>query len=232
MKFTNVIVGCGGAGGWVAMLLAKSPDRAPLVLVDGDTIEERNLERQLFGPSDIGRNKALALSIKLKRMGLEVEAFKEYLRYGSKAWDRILGEEGQVRIYCCPDNHPCRMACLQLADMRREDGRQTVVAISGNEEFTAQADVYLPGWKGTDEDYRVKYPETVTATDGDPLHPPCTGEAVAVQPQRALANAVAAVNTAWLMELWAERITDETDELIRDMAPRGITYGKYNLNKN
>lgn len=232
MKTTNVIVGCGGSGGWVAMLLAKSPNRAQLVLVDGDRIEERNLERQLFGPHDIGKNKAMAMGCQLKRMGMDVEVFREYFQSGSKAWDRLMGDDGQLRIYCCPDNHPARMACLQLADERWVDGRQTVVAISGNEEFTAQADVYLPIWKGLDHDFREKYPETVTATDGDPLHPPCTGEAVAAQPQRALANAVAAVNTAWLMELWAERITGETDELIRDMAPRTINYGKFNVNKS
>ena len=227
----NVIVGCGGSGGWVATLLAKSPERAPIVLIDGDKIEKRNLERQLFSRGDVGRNKARALAGRLASLGCEVEWFTEYLQEGSDSWNALLVAEEPLRIYCCPDNHPARMACLKLADERWVDGRKTVVAISGNEEFTADACVYLPEWKDTKDDYRVIYPETVTATDGDPLHPPCTGEAVAAQPQRALANAIAAMNTAWLMELWAERIGPDTDELIKERAPKRIVYGKYNLTK-
>jgi len=225
------IVGCGGAGGWVATLLAKSPGRARVLLVDGDRIERRNLERQLFTLRDVGRNKAQALAWHLAALGMEAEACPEYLERDSPAWTELLKLDEPLRLYACPDNHPCRMTCLALADERWTDGRRTVVAISGNEEFTADASVYLPAWKGTDKDYRVRYPETVTATEGDPLHSPCTGEAVAAQPQRALANAIAAMSTAWLMELWAERIGPDTDPLVRERAPTCITYGKYNLKK-
>jgi hypothetical protein len=227
----DVIVGCGGSGGWVATLLMKSPGRAPVVLVDGDAIERRNLERQLFSLRDVGHNKAQALAARMRVQGMAVEAFPEYLREGCDAWNTLTERDETIRIFCCPDNHPARMACLKLADERWVDGRKTVVAISGNEEFTADASIYLPQWKGTKDDYRVRYPETVTATAGDPLHPPCTGEAVAAQPQRALANAVAALNTAWLMELWSERIGPDTDALVIERAPKLITYGKVNMTK-
>ena len=39
------------------------------------------------------------------------------------------------------------------------------------------------------------------------------------------------MNTAWLMELWSERIGPDTDGLIIERAPRFITYGKYNLTR-
>lgn len=229
--YVNVILGCGGSGGWVATLLMKSPERAPVVLIDGDTIERRNLERQLFSMRDVRHNKAQALGSRMRVQGMDVEVFPEFLREGCDAWNSLMERDETLRIYCCPDNHPARMACLKLADDRWIDGRNTVVAISGNEEFSADASVYLPQWKGTKDDYRMRYPETVTATAGDPLHPPCTGEAVAAQPQRALANAIAAMNTAWLMELWSERIGPDTDELVIERAPRCIAYGKYNLTK-
>ena len=41
--------------------------RATLVLVDGDTVEERNLLRQNFYPCDLGKNKAQALAERLSR---------------------------------------------------------------------------------------------------------------------------------------------------------------------
>lgn len=229
--FVDVIVGCGGSGGWIATLLMKSPERAPVVLVDGDAIERRNLERQLFSRRDIGRNKAQALGASMKMQGMDVECFPEFFREGCDAWNSLLARDRTIRIYCCPDNHPARMACLKLADERWLEGRKTVVALSGNEEFTADAAIYLPQWKGTRQDYRIRYPETVPATAGDPLHPPCTGEAVAVQPQRALANAIAAMNTAWLMALWSERIGPDTDALVIERAPKFITYGKFNMVK-
>ena len=209
----------------------KSPERAPVVLIDGDTIERRNLERQLFSMRDLGHNKAQALGSRMRVQGMDVEVFPEFLREGCDAWNSLMERDATLCLYCCPDNHPARMACLKLADERWIDGRKTIVAISGNEEFTADASVYLPQWKDTQDDYRVRYPETVAATSGDPLHPPCTGEAVAAQPQRALANALAAMNTAWLMELWSERIGPDTDGLIIERAPRFITYGKYNLTR-
>ena len=229
--FVDVIVGCGGSGGWIATLLMKSPERAPVVLVDGDSIERRNLERQLFSMRDVGHNKAEALAARMLVQGMDVEVFPEFLQEGCEAWTSLMERDETLRVYCCPDNHPARMACLKLADERWVEGRKTVVAISGNEEFTADASIYLPQWKGTKDDYRVRYPETVTATAGDPLHPPCTGEAVAVQPQRALANAIAAGSTAWVMALWSERIGPDTDALVVERAPRFITFGKYNLTK-
>ncbi len=227
----DVIVGCGGSGGWVATLLMKSPERAPVVLIDGDRIERRNLERQLFSLRDVGHNKAQALGGRMRMQRMEVEVFPEYLREGCDAWNSLLERDQPLCLFCCPDNHPARMACLKLADERWVEGRKTVVAISGNEEFTADASVYLPAWQGTERDYRVRYPETVTATEGDPLHPPCTGEAVQAQPQRALANAIAATTSAWLLALWSERIGPDTDELVIERAPKFVTYGRYNLTK-
>ena len=139
--YVNVILGCGGSGGWVATLLLKSPERAPVVLIDGDTIERRNLERQLFSMRDLGHNKAQALGARMRMQGMDVESFPEYLREGCDAWDSLLVRDETLRIYCCPDNHPARMACLRLADERWVEGRKTVVAISGNEEYTADASV-------------------------------------------------------------------------------------------
>ncbi len=66
-----VLVGCGGNGGYAVQRLTKmiyafSNIPSFLLLADPDTIEEKNLLRQPFVPSDIGRKKSDVLA---KRYG-------------------------------------------------------------------------------------------------------------------------------------------------------------------
>jgi hypothetical protein len=66
-----VLVGCGGNGGYAVqriskMLYAFSNVRSFLMLADPDTVEEKNLLRQPFIPSDIGKKKSDVLA---KRYG-------------------------------------------------------------------------------------------------------------------------------------------------------------------
>ena len=68
--FTIALVGCGGTGSLLAeglmRLLLNYPD-AHLILVDGDTVEERNLLRQNFYPEEIGGFKSEVLANRLAR---------------------------------------------------------------------------------------------------------------------------------------------------------------------
>lgn len=69
-----VVVGCGGTGSWLIPKLAKTINDMKrknllstdfsLVLVDGDTVESKNLIRQNFVESDIGRNKAEVMAVR------------------------------------------------------------------------------------------------------------------------------------------------------------------------
>jgi tRNA A37 threonylcarbamoyladenosine dehydratase len=58
----NYIIGCGGVGSAIvpSFCLLKSP--GDLTLIDGDTIERKNLNRQMFDAGQIGLNKAQALA--------------------------------------------------------------------------------------------------------------------------------------------------------------------------
>ncbi len=67
-KYEVMIVGCGGTGGFVAEGLCRLlPVNVPLVLVDLDRVEERNLHRQNFFSEDLGELKSEALAHRLSR---------------------------------------------------------------------------------------------------------------------------------------------------------------------
>lgn len=60
-----VIVGCGGTGSNLAPMLSRMMLKEKFLLIDGDSVEKRNVERQTFQEFDIGTNKARALAKKL-----------------------------------------------------------------------------------------------------------------------------------------------------------------------
>lgn len=71
-----VLIGCGGTGGHLAPRLAQLsrslskrgspqsfiPEPIPLIFIDGDVVEEKNLLRQNFVPRDVGQNKSTVLT--------------------------------------------------------------------------------------------------------------------------------------------------------------------------
>ena len=70
------VVGCGGTGGFVAEGLCRllGKEKAHLLLVDHDRVEDHNLGRQNFYPGDVGKFKAEALASRLSR------------QYGREVW--------------------------------------------------------------------------------------------------------------------------------------------------
>jgi len=72
MSSTAAVVGCGGLGGYIAEQLARL-GIGNLILIDGDTIEESNLNRQLFAlEGNIGRLKVEAAKDRLKAVNSTV----------------------------------------------------------------------------------------------------------------------------------------------------------------
>lgn len=67
-KYEITIVGCGGTGGFVAEGLCRIlPEKVPLVLIDPDHVEERNLNRQNFFRDELGMPKSEALAKRLSK---------------------------------------------------------------------------------------------------------------------------------------------------------------------
>lgn len=83
---TFIIIGCGGTGSRLVPLVAQfiktckwiiDPE---IVLVDFDTVEEKNLSRQNFIHQDVGKNKAEVLAGRyMKAFGVPISAFNTQL---------------------------------------------------------------------------------------------------------------------------------------------------------
>ncbi len=119
--------------------------------MDGDRLEERNLERQLFRSSQIGEYKAQALA---DMYGCE--AINSYL---TAQTDLHLSAECVEWdwLFVMVDNHKARRLALELAD--RKGFR---VLVGANEYSDAQAYYYQPHYRGQVEDPRVRWPEILT----------------------------------------------------------------------
>ena len=101
-----IIIGCGGTGGFVADGLARLLPRAiDLVLIDMDTVEERNLNRQSFTTTDVGLFKSEALA---KRLAGKYQRPIQYsvLPVGAGNLPRGI-------IVGCVDNGPARQAIAE-----------------------------------------------------------------------------------------------------------------------
>lgn len=87
-EITIALVGCGGTGSHLAQTLARLASHCrdtggpalELVFVDGDTVEYKNVGRQLFASCDVGKNKAQVLAARFGAVfGLNIVAFPHML---------------------------------------------------------------------------------------------------------------------------------------------------------
>lgn len=97
LKNTSVaVIGAGGLGSFEALYLAGL-GVGRIVIVDGDTVEESNLNRQvLHWEEDIGRPKALSAAEKLQKFNpyIRVEAVQDRLRDDNA--EKIIGSVDAV----------------------------------------------------------------------------------------------------------------------------------------
>lgn len=101
LKFSNIcIVGCGGIGCALAELLARA-GVGKITLIDPDTIEMSNLQRQLaFTPQDLGFYKAETLAKRLGQINPNVQI--DYINQaitGNNA-ESIIGQQDLVLDGC------------------------------------------------------------------------------------------------------------------------------------
>jgi len=199
----NYIIGCGGVGSALvpSFCLLKSP--AEVTLIDGDIIERKNLNRQLFTADQIGMNKAVALAGKYGCHALPEWYARGKLRHTRSDW-----------LICLVDNHRTRLEVLETCD---DYGCHAIFA--ANEMHSAEAYYYRRAWQNTPRDPRVYYPELLTDESGDPRRASigCTGEVQDANRQLVSANLMAAALAEHLFVLWhlrAPRMDQDTVALL------------------
>lgn len=121
MKVDILVVGCGGTGGcfltrlvWFLAYAQNLDIQYTLRVMDGDIVEEKNLERQPFEETSIGRNKAVAFASQAEEQwGVKIKAYPQYLSPMNKdilrAWEYDCYCSTDIKIIVgAVDNHACR----------------------------------------------------------------------------------------------------------------------------
>jgi len=99
-----VVVGCGGTGAYVIASLSKlistlEKTSISLTIIDGDEVELKNLQRQHFINTDIGKNKAEVLARRYSMAyGIKIVAIPHYVEKSSSL------PKSQVYVGCVDNN--------------------------------------------------------------------------------------------------------------------------------
>ena len=135
---TILIIGCGGLGGFVCEYLARLKVGS-LILVDGDTFCESNIDRQLeSGYDTLGKKKALAYKERLERkFGASVTAVDSFLTEDNAG----IASEADL-VMDCVDNVKTR---LFLEDICEKYGK--ILVHGGLEGSFGQVCLCYPGEK-------------------------------------------------------------------------------------
>jgi hypothetical protein len=229
-----IVVGVGGTGTHLVealgRLLSYHPDGCRnLALIDGDSYEEKNSERQLFDASYIDENKAAATGSRLDFLSPKVYA--EYVnqdRFGAILSEFAPNLEDNVLIIASVDNERTRHEILNALE-----ARPNCIYISpGNERTTGHSVL----WAKTNGVSRMTHPferyENIrNPTDQIPGFS-CQEEAVSF-PQLIIANAYAAVTTLNLVQniLDDKPVSDEIVFCSDRMVVKGRA-AKINLSEN
>lgn len=194
------IIGAGGVGSWLTPAMCMLVEPHNVVVVDGDTLEQKNLNRQLFTTADIGKNKADALAEKY-----ECHAIPKWYSHGGL---EILAEDW---LLVGVDNNAGRLAVLETCD-----SVECGAIFGANEVTSAEAYYYEQSFLSSVHDPRVYYPEIITDKSDDPRHAAigCTGEVQRNNRQLVTANFMAAALIQHLYVIWVMERGKMTGEAI------------------
>lgn len=212
------IIGVGGVGSWLAAAMVRLVGADNVVLVDGDRLEKKNLDRQLFAERDIGKFKAEALGEQLGCQSVPRWYHCGLIPMTKDDW-----------MICCADNNPARFEVLSSCDMH-----QCSCIIAANETTSSEAYLYHHQWRGTDNDPRIYYPEIAKDQTNNPMRASigCTGEVQLSNRQLVTANFMAAAQAGHLYMMWAiegRKVKAETKKMMPHRLNQNLTRNGYIL---
>lgn len=143
LLYNICVVGCGGTGSYVLTGLCrflsifqvgKEETIVRVTIVDGDRVEEKNLDRQAFITDDIGSFKAVCFKEAIRECfpNVSVKAYPEYLVDVKRLTEIMDGEYAEVKalsykktsridiLVGCVDNHRARQVMLKYFRKTRD----------------------------------------------------------------------------------------------------------------
>jgi molybdopterin/thiamine biosynthesis adenylyltransferase len=158
-----IMIGAGGLGGEIGEALVRK-GVGSLSLFDFDLVEASNLNRQLFGKSDLGKPKSHCLARNLSKLGFlgsRIEgyslSFQDALTYG------VDMTTGVSVVVCGVDNNPCRIAVSRYFREQNIPVVFTSVSVDASHGYTF---LQLPGQAC----FACQFPKAV----GDETYHPCS----------------------------------------------------------
>lgn len=155
-SYVFIIVGAGGTGTYFLkefsrFIAGSEYERqiAGMYILDGDSVEKKNLTRQCFLEEDIGRNKATVMAEVLNEsFNLSFVSMNQYLTKKDSIREMVRNHYGYGTrtvpvIISCVDNHGCRL----LLEEYFEESSDCVYFDSANEYETGEV-VYSYKFKG------------------------------------------------------------------------------------
>ena len=227
--FTNyVVIGAGGIGHFLAPNLAKllsTKTNSRLIIVDGDDIEDKNLER-VYGPGSVGRKKAHVLASMclegIRPGSVNIVSIAEYISpdtFYSFHQDWFVDN---TVIFGCVDNNKTR---VYLETLAKEKLSTICLILGGNDYLKGQSQLWLRN-KGVDVTPLITdfAPElTIEDTPGNffPDDPDCTQEYES-EPQLVLTNSIVAATMLNMLysEVWNKE-KPEFNEILVDVGRGG-----------
>lgn len=200
-----LMLGAGGTGGHIAPHLYRllhALDRpVKVIIADGDIVEEKNLVRQNFIASDLGRNKAQVLAERYATaFGMEAHYIPEFIENEDKLAELVRSgvyptgpyssqrSKGLSILIGAVDNNRSRQLCHQV--FQKADN--LIYIDSGNGEYTGQV---VCGIRCHGLTYYKSvgdiYPDILEDSDKFPTELSCA-EASLSAPQSIVANIMAA----------------------------------------
>ena len=181
IEYSICVVGAGGIGtlllAYLSRLFINQFDGygntfVRMAIIDGDHYEEKNLARQFFAATSVGRNKAAAQIDKFMAMfpnsyaiqSNNVYAVEEYIT--EENIETILPPPENLIIFSCVDNHACRYLLSKYTEKFK---RNNVVLITGGNE-TYDGSVHIQGqYRGVPigEPIEKRHPEITTDKTDD-----------------------------------------------------------------
>lgn len=166
-KYHVIVVGSGGTGTYFLKEFCRFIAGGhylvnKLTIIDGDTVEAKNMERQAFSEEDIGLNKAAVMAdVLTSAFDLNrVESYSEYLTELDQL-EVIANTSSIPLIVGCVDNHACRMLLEEYFNKHSD----CVYLDSANEFSTGEVIFsYKKGGKVISPCRSHYYPEIVKST--------------------------------------------------------------------